>query len=873
LDEPKNYRAIMLSSTFTDLRDHRQRAIEAISKLGYMPRVMEHTGARADADVIESSLSMVRDSAAYVGVISSKYGQTPVDSVRNPDQLSITELEFNEAVRLKRPIVLFIMGDEHPVKKADVETDPNKRKKLDAFRECAKRMHGDSEVQRIYETFDSLEQFSHGAAIAIGNLVQHLERSVTPKKTEEGRPPRGALSNIPINVPRHFLGRNDDLAAIDTALKSNSGRAAITALHGLRGVGKTTLAAAYAEAHRNDFRATWWIKGETESTMRADLVGLGVRLGWVAADAVEGSALAAVLERLRDDGDGVLLIYDNANSPGEIEKYLPRGGAARIIVTSNAPNWGGTAAPVEIEVWPAEIGADYLIARTGRSLERAAALALSEALGGLPLAHEQAAAYCERIGVSLAEYHRRFEAAPAKLLDDVRDASRDYHDGLTVAKTFALAIDEAAKLHPAAEPLIVYAAMLAPEPIPLFLFSEAREKIGEPLASALAGDGLDEAVAVLRTFALLDRESIPDEREPEITTDCIRLHRLIRQVAAVRLKDGLGTDARRSLVAAVAQVYPDDVDNPNTWPRIRRLDALGLALVGNSTLLDGAEEAASHLMDRLAKYRQSIAAYDQARLLFEQALGIDEKVFGPDHPNTAASLNNLAILLEDLGDFQGSRPLKARALAIEERTFGPDHPRTAIGINNLGYLLQAQGDYVGARPYFERALLIREKALGPDHPDTGASLNNLGYVLQAQGDLDGARAYYERALSIFEKVLGLNHPHTAISFNNLGGLLDAQGDLDAARPYYERALSIREKALGPDHPDTAGSLNNLGGLLLAQGDFAAARPYFERALAVFDKVLGAAHPTTKIAAGNTAGVLEELKHRKEAKALREKFGI
>jgi len=75
LGEPKNYRAIMLSSTFTDLSEHRQGAIEAISKLDYMPKVMEHTGARADDDVIESSLNMVRDSTAYVGVISLKYGQ------------------------------------------------------------------------------------------------------------------------------------------------------------------------------------------------------------------------------------------------------------------------------------------------------------------------------------------------------------------------------------------------------------------------------------------------------------------------------------------------------------------------------------------------------------------------------------------------------------------------------------------------------------------------------------------------------------------------------------------------------------------------------------------------------------------------------
>ena len=142
-----------------------------------------------------------------------------------------------------------------------------------------------------------------------------------------------------------------------------------------------------------------------------------------------------------------------------------------MLITSNAPDWRGLAAPIELKLWPKHIGADYLIARIGPAGERAEAEALSEALGGLPLAYEQAAAYCERLFVTFADYMRRLAATPIKLLDTKKDAPLDYHDKLTVAKTFALAIDEAAKEHPAAEPLIVYAAQLAPEAIPLFLFS------------------------------------------------------------------------------------------------------------------------------------------------------------------------------------------------------------------------------------------------------------------------------------------------------------------------------------------------------------------------------------------------------------------
>jgi hypothetical protein len=227
-----------------------------------------------------------------------------------------------------------------------------------------------------------------------------------------------------------------------------------------------------------------------------------------------------------------------------------------VLVTSNAPDWRGLGAPIELKLWPKDTGAEYLIKRTGRAQERAEAETLSEALGGLPLAHEQAAAYCERLFVSFADYARRLAATPINLLDAERDAPAEYHDKLTVAKTFALAIDEAAKLHPAAEPLIWYVALLAPESIPLFLFSEAREKFGEPLASNLAGDGLDEAVAALRTFALVDREMIADERDTAVTTDTIRLHRLVRIAAATRPQAGDAQAGQRVLIEAMAWVYP-----------------------------------------------------------------------------------------------------------------------------------------------------------------------------------------------------------------------------------------------------------------------------------------------------------------------------
>jgi class 3 adenylate cyclase/Tfp pilus assembly protein PilF len=701
-------------------------------------------------------------------------------------------------------------------------------------------------------------------SVRVYRLVLDQSRVPTRRAALTSVPQRAALpaSNIPVRVPTHFMGRDDALAAIETALNRHEGRVAITALHGLRGVGKTTLAAAFAERHRGNYRATWWIRAQADPSIRADFVALGIRLGWVGADEKEEPAVAAVMERLRYEGDGILLIFDNAVDADALKPYLPRGGGARVLVTSNAHAWRGVAAPVEIRLWPKEIGADYLIARTGRTGERSAAEALSEALGGLPLAHEQAAAYCEHLDISLANYRKRFEAAPARLLDDARHAPAEYHDGLTVAKTFALAIEGATQLHLAAEPLIVHAALLAPEPIPLFLFAEAREKLGEPLATALVGDGLEEAVAALRTFALLNRETITDERDPGITTETVRLHRLVREVAAARREGKAREDALRALVEAVTAVYPEAEEvftHPKTWPRARRLDALALALVdGNITPPEGAEARAAELLHRLSLYRHTaFASYAKAGELLERALAIREKVLGPEDPDTALSLNDLGFLIERQGHLAEARPLYERALAINEKALGPEHPATAENVANLGRLLWFQGDFARARSLLERALASFEKALGPEHFNTLTSLSNLALLIQTQGDLAGARTLHERALMIREKVLGPDHPHTARSLIRLASCVRAEGDLARARLLHERALTICERVLGPEHPLTADSLNGLAVLLHNQGDLVGARPLHERALGIREKVLGPAHMATAMSLSELAGLLTD----------------
>jgi hypothetical protein len=170
----------MVSSTFTGLQNHRAALVKVIDSEGLKAVGMENDSAKP-IDVIESSLQMVRDASAYIGLISCKYGQTP-----NNDR-SLTELEFNEARHQNRPILLFIMSPDHPVLPRDVETDPARIKKLNAFRERAKLMKPNSQVHRVYAIFNSLEEFNAKAIHAVAGFRRHLEAE-PPCKSDRPRP-------------------------------------------------------------------------------------------------------------------------------------------------------------------------------------------------------------------------------------------------------------------------------------------------------------------------------------------------------------------------------------------------------------------------------------------------------------------------------------------------------------------------------------------------------------------------------------------------------------------------------------------------------------------------------------------------------------
>jgi tetratricopeptide (TPR) repeat protein len=246
------YPGVMLSSTFEDLKEHRAAMREALLGAGLFPEGMENNTAQAGVDVVESSLKMVRRAKAYVLVIGFRYGQTP-----RADGLSITEIEYNEALRLNLPVLLFLMSPNHLLHAADIEADPEKRRKLDAFRERAKKKDPASPVERVYDEFNSLEEFRRKATQAAEKLAQTLQ-SAPPVAPADPIPAPPALYAEPPYIGTHprLVGRRAQLDELDDWARPDDPYPVLL-FDAIGGSGKSMLTWHWVNHHARKVRPRW----------------------------------------------------------------------------------------------------------------------------------------------------------------------------------------------------------------------------------------------------------------------------------------------------------------------------------------------------------------------------------------------------------------------------------------------------------------------------------------------------------------------------------------------------------------------------------------------------------------------------------------
>jgi eukaryotic-like serine/threonine-protein kinase len=332
---------------------------------------------------------------------------------------------------------------------------------------------------------------------------------------------------------------------------------------------------------------------------------------------------------------------------------------------------------------------------------------------------------------------------------------------------------------------------------------------------------------------------------------------------------GLGREVklRQAVEAALPHLEKSFAQQPLIEARLRRTLGMSFLYLGDPGIAAAQLEKARALYTRhrgpdhpdtlastndLALSYRTLGRRDEALKLDEDTLARARATLGPDHPITLKSMNSLAITYWALGRHAEALKLNEQTLALSKAKLGADHSITLASMNNLANSYRALGRLDEALKLRQDTLALRKATLGPDHPDTLASMNNLAISYMVAGRLDEALKLNLETVELKKAKLGIDHPDTLLSLNNLANSYSSLGRYADAFKLYEETLVLSKPKLGADHPGTLRTMNSLANTYGSLGRHADAIKLHEETLAMRKAKLGADHPDTLLSMYNLA---------------------
>jgi hypothetical protein len=506
--------------------------------------------------------------------------------------------------------------------------------------------------QQLSWTFAESQQFSD-------LLREHLTRYVlqhgspSPSRQRAARGPRVRF-NLPA-VSASFTGREEELHELDDALNAETGRVIAQAIVGLGGVGKSQLAARYAQMRADRYDLVAWIGAEDGGI--TDLAALAARLGQTTPETSPGELAQRALDWLCSCDERWLLVLDNVDSAAQLEALLPRSGNGRVLVTSRDRSLRQFARVLMIDVFDEATATRYLTDRAGRPDDEVAARRIAQALGCLPLALSHAAAYCQS-GTSFTEYLDMLDQLPAS---EVFDRRPERSHTQTVASTWRASIAATTAEAPLAGWVLEMAAYLGPDAIPKMLFGS----LVDDAAAARDRKHLTDAFNALARYSL----ALIDDAT-------ISVHRLLQKVVRDNLHERGDQAAGQRVLDAVNHAFPNDPDTPSSWPRCEQLLSHALALADTAIVDAHSAPRLFELLNRASGYLYHAHGSHRAVQTCQRIALDAEWILGPEHPSTLEARHGLAIAYADAGRAWEAIAIQEPLLADRRRILGPEHHST-----------------------------------------------------------------------------------------------------------------------------------------------------------------------------------------------------
>jgi len=702
-----------------------------------------------------------------------------------------------------------------------------------------------------------------GQGVQVGpNSVQ--VNNYTQPSPVTSTPDAVVVGDVPQRAPA-FQPRSEVVALL---ADSGPGVTVVRAMTGMRGVGKTQIAASYA---RRQIDAGWrlvaWVNAADSTQVLSGLADIAEALDVGEPGADLESIGGSVRHRLEVAGHQCLVVFDNAGNLDHLARFLPSAGQCQVIITSNQREAEVFGAVISVDVFTEQEALLFLAQRTGQS-DQAAARELAAELGFLPLALAHAAAVIVAQHLNYLTFLDRLRTAPVRDFLK-RSTAEPYPRGVDATILLALNAVTDQGQEDLYQGLIDVIALLATEGIPrTLLYAAGRQGLLSPPGTdaVVRPESIDEALGRLASSSLLTF-SMDD------TT--VAMHRLTGRVAVERQAQGNGLKDLGAGIAAMLVTETESLAEPWQSRSLAR-NTIQQIMALQAHLAPNLRDHDTELIDTLLYLRAWAIwclnhlgdSFAQAIEYGQELVADSERILGKTHPDSLGFRNNLAGAYRAAGRLDEAITLFERTLADQQQVMGGSHPSALASGNNLAGAYQAAGRLDDAIVLFERTLTDSERVLGNAHPDTLSFRNNLAGAYRAAGRLDEAIVLFERTLTDSERVLGGTHPW-ALSFrNNLAGAYRAAGRLDEAIVLFESTRMDCERVMGETHPDALGLRNNLALACQAAGRLDEAIALFERTLADRQQVLGETHPDALRSRENLAQAYEAAGRMTEAEGLR-----
>jgi hypothetical protein avisC_02045 len=619
-----------------------------------------------------------------------------------------------------------------------------------------------------------------------------------------------------------------------------------TVLLGMRGCGKTQLAASLAKQCEN---ANWnlvaWINAVSRESIQSDLVELAKRLKIDTSDLpTQDEVIRRCLNHLQSVGPADrLIVFDNVEDINYLTGLIPSGDGMRVVATTtNKVGWEDQGwNSIKVGVFDRNTSIEYLLTVTN-SDDREAADTLAEHLGDLPVAVAQAAATARNKDLSLARYLQRLDSRGEELV--IRPIPGDeYTDDVAMVLWMAVeaAVDSMKNgTKEMARRQLRALALLAESGVPTRWLDPTVEQLDDDESPDTQRDTDEDTHDALTK---LIHRSIVHQSADKATTI---LHRLQAQV----LRDSWSEEEReQACESAAALLGSVDIDRfraddsdarfQETRNLIEHLRAFGaqdcflhlrdyrhftsalcrafthardIGLVPEVFALKelvntlhkqvGDSRETLSLLAKLAYAHMYMSDYPAAISLYKQVLNTREQILEPNHRDILSTRNDLAYAYYWEGHTDKAIDLFEQVLDDRTRILSSDHEDTLMTGSYLALTYADDGQLERAITLGEQVVKDRDRVLKPDHKYTLVTRNNLADAYKSVGRLTDAIKMYEYVLQARIRTLGNTHHHTRITRNNLAQTYEQAGDLPKAISMYEDLHNDHIRIYGPDHEST-----------------------------------------------------------------------